>query len=294
MPMGKFYFLLLSAIFLSFFTSCKKEQSIPSYIYIPEIKVESIYNVSGSSSSRITNVKVFDGSTLIGVYELPVQVPILKSGELTIQCLALIENNGLTSNILAYPFYTPSLNELFLEEDRIDTIQAIVSYLSSSSADYWFEDFNGIGFGLNPGPNSNANLEITEVPSEVFEGSGSGKFDLESDTAYSKYLTNEYFEYKTGEAAFLELDHMNNQAFFFSLILRPNGGDPFKLPLYQFNSTANSEGVLEWNKIYIDIATSLNSINGLDNFEICFEMARNVSISEPIVLIDNVKVIRGK
>lgn len=291
--MGKFYFLLLSTILISFFTGCKKEQSVPSYIYIPEIKAQSDYNTNGSNSSQITNVKVFDGSKLIGVYELPVRVPILKSGDATIQCLALIENNGLASNILTYPFYNSSQNDVILENDRVDTIRPIVSYISTNNAEYWFEDFNGIGIGFDPGPESNASLAKTEDPNEVFEGSGSGKFDLEADTAYSKYLTNEQFEYISGEAAFLELDYKNNQAFFFSLILVPYGGDPFKLPLYQFNSTLNSDGELEWNKIYIDIATSLNSISGIESFEICFEMSRNVSVSNPIVLIDNVKVIKG-
>lgn len=292
--MGKFYFLLIAVFFLSFITSCKKDQPAPSYIYIPEIKVETNYNVSGSSSSKITHVKVFDGSQLIGVYELPINVPIINQGEATIQCLPLIEKNGSVGDILPYMFYNSSLNDVLLESDKQDTIKPIVSYVSTNSASYWFEDFNGISFNFVAGNNSNAPLVITENPSEIFEGAGSGKFDLSSDTAYSKYLTEEDFVYNSGKPAFLELDYKNNQPFFFSLILYPFGGTVYKLPIFQFSNTYTDDGDLDWNKVYIDIATPLNSLNGIEYFEICFEMERDISVNDPIVLIDNVKVIIGK
>lgn len=292
--MGKFYYLLISAVLLLFFSSCKEDQIVPGYVYIPEITVNSVYNVSGSNSSRITNVKVYDGNQLIGVYELPVNVPVLSNGETTIQCLPLIENNGLNSNILYYVFYNSSLNNVDLVANKQDTIYPVVTYTSESQVDYWFEDFDGISFDFAPGPNSNAPLVITEIAEQIFEGNGSGKFILDSDTSYSKYLTEEYFNYSAGKPAFLELNYKNNQAFFFSLILRPVGGNVYKLPIYQFSSTYNEDGELEWNKIYIDIGTSLNELNNIGSFDICFEMERNASVSDPIILLDNVKVIIGK
>jgi hypothetical protein len=292
--MGKFYFLLLSISFHIIFTSCKKDQDAPAYVYIPEIKVQTNYNINGSSSSKITHVKVFNGSKIIGVYELPINVPVIGQGVANIQCIPLIENNGLTANILQYIFYTASQNEIFLESDVQDTIKPIVSYVSTNSADYWFEDFNGISFDFVAGANSNAPLEITENPSEVFEGNGSGKFDLSSDTAYSKYLSEENFIYNSGKPAFLELNYKNNQAFFFSVILHSVNGSNFKLPIFQFTNTYNTEGDLYWNKIYIDLATPINALNNIESFEICFEMERDIAVSDPIVLIDNVKVILGK
>jgi hypothetical protein len=292
--MGRFYILILIVSFSLSFTACKKDQPAPAYVYIPEIQVNSNYTINGSNSSEIVAAKVFNGNQLIGVYELPINVPIISTGNTLIQCLPLIENNGLASNLLNYIFYTGSSNEVFLEETGQDTIYPIVNYIPSSLASYWYEDFDGIGFDFVPGENSDAPLFITDQPDEVFQGTGSGKFDLSADTAYSKYLTEENFQYISGTPAFVELNYKNNQSFFFSLILRPASGDPFKLPVYQFNSTINEEGEIYWNKIYIDIATSLNGINGIDSFDICFEMTRDISVSDPIVLIDNVKVIKGK
>lgn len=294
MPMGKFYFLALSLVSFLFFSSCEKDQITPGYVYIPEITVNTNYNINGSSSSRITNAKVYNGNELIGVYELPINVPVLSEGETNIQCLPLIENNGLASNILYYIFYNSSSDQVFIEGDKQDTIRPVVTYASNSQVDYWYEDFNGISFDLAPGPSSDAPLVITEDPNEIFEGNGSGSFILDNDSAYSKYLTEEYFNYSAGTPAFLELDYKNNQAFFFSLILRPADGNVYKLPIYQFSSTSNASGELEWNKIYIDLGTSLNEINNIGSFDICFEMERDNAVANPLVLIDNVKVIKGK
>ena len=292
--MGKFYFGLLAILILASFTSCKKSQNAPAYVYIPKINVNSNYGINGSSSSNITHVKVFNETELIGVYELPINVPVLDEGQANIRCIGLINNNGSATSILDYIFYEPSANDVSLEGDKQVTINPVVTYNPTSTADYWFEDFEGAGNAFFPGLGNVSEMIITESPSEVFEGTASAKFDLSADTAYSKYITNEQFSYSVGKAAFLELDYKNNQIFFFSLILHHFSAPSEQLPVFQFNSTFNDDGDLEWNKIYIDLGSILNNINSLSSFDICFEMERDVSVDDPLVLIDNVKVIKRK
>ena len=176
--MGKFYFGFLSILILSCFTSCKKSQNAPAYVYIPGISVTSSYGVSGSSSSNITHVKVFNENQLIGVYELPINVPILDENQATIRCIGLINNNGSASDIIDYIFYEPSANEVLLESEKQDTIYPNVVYNPSSTTDYWFEDFEGAGMAFSPGIGNVSEMIITENTTEVFEGGGSGKFDL--------------------------------------------------------------------------------------------------------------------
>ncbi len=292
--MGKFYFGFLSIFFIASFTSCKKSQPAPAYVYIPEITVNSSYNINGSNSSDITHVKVFNENELIGVYELPINVPVLDIDQANIQCIGLINNNGSATTIVDYIFYEPSTNEVFLESEKQDTIFPVVVYNPISSAEYWFEDFEGAGHAFLPGLGNVSEMFVTENPTEVFEGAGSAKFDLASDTAYSKYLTDENFSYAPGKAAFLELDYKNNQTFFFSLILHSFSGPSNKLPVFQFKSTINDQGDMEWNKIYIELGSILNNITSLSGFDICFEMERDLSVSDATVLIDNVKVIKKK
>jgi len=292
--MSKIYILLLSVSLIAFISSCKKNQPAPSYVYIPEIRVNSNYAQHGSNSSKITNVKVYNGNQLIGVYELPINVPFIDFSQSKIRCLALIENYGFSSQIQDYVFYEFSENDIFHESNKQDTIHPVVSYISTSSADYWYEDFESFGHSFVQGQNSNAPLVITENSNEVYEGSGSGKFELLTDSSYSKYLTEEEFVYPSNKPAYLEIDYQNNQEFFFSLIIDAENQARYKMPVYQFNPTIDSNGQLYWNKLYIDLGSLLNGIVDLEKFELCFEVQRNTSVSNSVVLIDNVKVIRAK
>ena len=292
--MGKLYVGAVTVLILTFCVSCKKDQPAPSYIYIPSISVDSQYGVSGSSSSKVTNVKVFNNTTLIGVYELPIQVPILSEGPTTIRCIAGIQNYGITSNIADYVFYEPSEDPITLERNSTDTIRPVVRYNPSSTADYWWEDFDGAGHAFAEGDTSNASLVITNTSSEVFEGNGSGKFDLDAEDAYSKFFSEEEFVYNPSQAAYVEMDYRNNQNFFFALILRSNAGLVQKLPIFQFSPTDIIDGEPQWNKIYIEIGSFLNQTNGLASYDICFDVPRDVSVTNPIVMLDNVKVIQRK
>ena len=90
------------------------------------------------------------------------------------------------------------------------------------------------------------------------------------------------------------MNYKTNQAFFFSLILHPQSGTDYKLPVFQFKNSLNENGELVWDKIYIELGSILVGINNLQGFDICFEMERDITISNPVVLIDNVKVILSK
>jgi hypothetical protein len=124
--------------------------------------------------------------------------------------------------------------------------------------------------------------------------SKSGLFELNSDSAYIKSLTNEFFSYKKNTNVFVEINYQNNQPFFFDVVIFDQTGQVEKIPFFQFKETINSEGELYWNKIYLEIGSLLNTIDLLSGFEICFEMQKDNSISNSIVLIDNVKLIKDK
>ena len=292
--MGRFYIIILNIFILFSFTSCKKNQPAPSFVYIPAIEVNSNYGISGSSSSQITNVKVFNGTKLIGVYELPINVPFLSEGPANIQCLALVQDYGIVSNISEYIFYNSSSDEVNLAPEKQDTIYPIMDYNPTSTTNYWFEDFEGAGHSFVSGSGSTGDLDIIDDPEDVFEGIGSGSFDLSLDTAYLKYFTEESFSYSSSKPAYVELDYKNNQSFIFSLILNPSSGPSVKMPVFQFNNSDVIDGELSWNKIYLEIGSFLNDVQNLNSFDICFEIERNQNVSDPIIMIDNVKVISRK
>ncbi len=300
--MRKNYLIFSSIVLLILVSSCKKDQVIPSYLYIPEIKSNGIYSISGSDSSKIYGAKVFVNNELIGVYQTPVEVPIFAVGDQTIKTIPVIEKNGFANDLIPYPYYNFSSDNIFFETDKTVNLTPTVTYFSTENVDYWFEDFESPSIKFVTTENSTGELVKTQDPELVFfddsngnvANSTSGLFELTSDTAYIKSLTNENFIYKKNTNVFVEINYQNNQPFFFDLVVFDQLGQVEKIPFFQFKETINADGVLYWNKIYLEIGSTLNTIDLLTSFEICFEMQRDNSVSNPIILIDNVKLIKDK
>ena len=293
--MRKNYFAFTGFILLFFINACKKEQEIPSYLFIPGINASGTYSISGSDSSNIYGARVFLNNQLIGVYQTPVEVPLFAEGDQKIQIVALIEKDGFSDALIPYPFYDFTENDVFLGKDSTVKISPVVDYLSETNVIYWFEDFEGQGMKFINFESSTSELEITNNSDKVYEANGSGLFKLDHDSAYIKTLTNEEFIYTKATNAFVELHYKSNQPFFFNVVVKLQSGQIIKIPRFQFKETVdNSTGELFWNKTYLEIGSVLNAENQLQSFEICFEALRDVSVSNSIVLIDNVKLIRDK
>lgn len=289
-------------LFLFLVSSCKKDQVIPSYLYIPELKSNGIYSISGSDSSKIYGAKVFVNNELVGVYQTPIEVPIFAEGDQSIKTIAVIEKNGFPNDLIPYPYFEFSTNNVFLETDKTVNLTPTVDYLSTVNVDYWFEDFENPSIKFVTTDNSTGELVKTQDPELVFvddsngngDNSTSGLFELNSDSAYIKSLTNENFIYKKNTNVFVEINYRNNQPFFFDIVVFTQTGQVEKIPFFQFKETVNTDGELYWNKIYLEIGSVLNTIDLLSSFEICFEMQRDNTVSNSIVVIDNVKLIKDK
>jgi len=186
--MRKNYITFSGFVFLIFLFSCKKEQEIPAYLFIPDVKANGIYSISGSDSSKIYGAKVFLNGTLIGVYQTPVEVPIFAEGDQDIQFVALIEKDGFSDALVDYPFFEFAQNSVFLTRDSTISTTPVVNYLPATNLDYWFEDFDGQGMKFVNSENSTSELDITHESDKIYEGAGSGLFKLGNDSAYIRFF----------------------------------------------------------------------------------------------------------
>jgi len=293
--MRKNYIAFVGFVLLFLVFSGKKEQEIPSYLFIPAVNTNGIYSISGSDSSKIYGAKVFVNNQLIGVYQTPVEVPVFAEGDQKVQIVALIENYGFSDALIPYPFYDFTENSVFLSKESTAEVTPVVDYLPTTNVIYWFEDFELPGMKFINDPVSTSEFVITNEEEFVYEQNGSGLFDLDNDSAFIRALTDEGFRYTQGSNAFVELHYKNNQPFFFSLVLKLQSGQIIKVPRFQFKRTIVEEtGEFKWNKLYLEIGSRLNVETQLKSFEISFEMERDISVANPFVLIDNVKLIRNK
>jgi hypothetical protein len=119
------YTVLLALILVVFlFCQCTEKGSVPGYIRIDQVKVDGEYNPG------IYDAWVYVNDYLIGVYELPANIPIIATDEAKISIGAGIKVNGLSGNRARYPFYNFYTTTRDLDEAKTIELSPSVSYYS--------------------------------------------------------------------------------------------------------------------------------------------------------------------
>lgn len=277
--------------------SCNKinpPETIPSYLFIPEIPLEVAADGSqGSSAHGITDAWVFVNSQLIGVFETPAIVPVLASGNVKISISAGIKRNGRSNDRIAYPFYAPYDTSLILSPGIIDTIQPKVKYREAARF-RWIEDFEDFANSFTAS-NPNATIDsmfITTNPTEVFqwdnrENTASGKVLLGKGKQYFHNATvNEFNLPKGGNEVYLEANFNSDAALQFGFI--PNITSTFgEIPVFLGFPTNG-----EWRKVYISLKEDISIPDfSRDNFKIFLSAYSDASSDTARILIDNFKIL---
>jgi len=278
---AKFYILLL-LIGITFF-SCEKAE-IPSYITIDKFELTTDYSTEGSNSHNITDAWVYIDDKYVGAYELPVTFPLLNEGKHNIRVDAGIKVNGISDTRDKYRLLQSYSGEVTLVKDQVTKVSPVVVY-DTDLVFAWKEDFENVSLTFSYDADSDTTIFKTNTPSEVFEGTYSGKILLTS--------AMDFFECKSipltslpidGTPIFLELDFKTNQ--------------PFQIGIYADNTQesyyfANTSS--EWKKIYFDMTAAVVAHPGATEIKIYFGMQSTFSnpfkVSSPEVFIDNVKLI---
>ena len=269
-------------------------ESIPSYLYIPEIKLEVAADGSqGSDAHGITDAWVFVNSQLIGVFETPATVPVLASGNAKISISAGIKRNGRLNDRIAYPFYAPFDTSQILVPGMVDTIHPKVKYREAAQF-RWIEDFEDLANSFTAS-NPNATIDsmfITTDPTEVFQwdnrqNTASGKVLLGKGKQYFHNATvNEFNLPKGGNEVFLEANFNSDAALQFGFI--PSMTSTFgEIPVFLGFPTDG-----EWRKVYISLKEDISVPDfSRDNFKIFLSSYSDAQSDTARILIDNFKIL---
>ncbi len=258
-------------ILINFF-SCK-EEPIPSYIHIPSVSVTT-GSSEGSSSSNISDAWVYLNASLQGVYELPVQFPIIAEGNTQLVIYAGIKLNGISATRAEYPLYSPDTIDLHLERTVADTIHPVVKYTPFAVFNL-IEDFEtGSSF---------SNIQLNTA--DIFEGGKSGRLQV-NDSSEVTAISNASFAIPyNSQAVFFEMNYKNNREFFVGIQVAL-GGETFSLG--KITVTESNE----WNKLYVNFTPEVKESRG-DSYRV-FLLA---SAGEPIssmILFDNLKLVHAR
>ncbi|MEO5675735.1 MAG: hypothetical protein ABIQ74_13915 [Chitinophagales bacterium] len=254
-------------------------EGVPSYLQVDTFTF-TVVQGQGSSSSRITDVWVFDESTTLGAYEIPKTFPVLDSGEASMIFSPGIWDNGIAETRIIYPFYYPDTITLDLEPGKILSITPHYSYRSTTKFNF-IEDFEaGNLFTLLDG---DSGMIRTTDPSKVFEGIASGEIFLNPDFEYYQGRSSGSYNFPENQPVFLELNYKCDQSFQVGLYGIQAAGTVF-----YYKWTINPRDY--WNKIYLDMGSDV-SLLGASDYQILVKALFDTTRAESHIYLDNVKLV---
>ena len=276
-----FYAFLVLVVFAVAFSSCRKfegSQTIPAYIHIESIVVDSLtdYFTYGAATSKITDAWVYVDDDAIGCFELPATFPVLKHGAHKVTVYGGIMSNGIAAARSPYPFYKPMVYQsLNLVEDSIVNLQPVLNYypIGEGVEKGWMEDFETANTLL---PVAGSDTSIVRINgSEAWHSTNSfysGKIVLPPDSLDFTVATADEYTFHTGylQYCMLEMDYNCNDAFFVGVMYYKN----YKLvthPLLRIQPTDTVNDMPQrWNKIYVNIGPIMNENVTASYFKIYF------------------------
>jgi len=273
--MSKKIFLVILVI--SIFSCTKENSSIPAYVEINTVNLLTDPNF-GESTENISDIWFYVDDVLQGVYEIPVQFPILEQGRKNIRIRAGVKANGISSTRIQYPFYSSYIDTIELNEDKSIYISPEFTYNNAYQA--IIEDFESSGTIIDSTLNSEIDFSIITE-------------DQVNYYAYAKIDTpNINFEVSTqdlilpqqGAPVYLEIDYKCSTEFLVGVYVNYSQNVEKKDLIWVTSKQ-------DWNKIYINLTQTISESIGAVSFKVFVNMRRMGDSNSEEISFDNVKIL---
>ena len=286
--------------------SCKKfdgSQTVPAYLYIKDVEVQCDYFTYGANTHRIVDAWVYVDDNILGCYELPATIPVLKEGEHKVAVYGGIARDGIRDLRAQYPFYAPWENmNVNLVKDEIDTLKPVFTYYPAGVDENmhvrWMEDFDGGTITIQATSQSDTSVMVYSGEYAWHDPDGiysqkSGKVVLTSvDEQFRIANTEEFRDLPTGgSACMLEMDYKCSDTCFVGLMYFKDYTLTSE-PIVRLKPTGTSgQEPVAWNKIYINIGPYLVDNETADYFKIYFGSWTPRNAGTQYFYFDNLKLI---
>ena len=272
-------FIAISAYSCSLFGG---DELRPAYVHIEPFTITSDVPTQGSPTEKVVDGWVYMNGQQLGVFELPVTIPVLDSGLRDISVFSGVKENGITAQGDIYPFYRGYEKELDLVPFETDTITPTSSYQEGLS--FLFLERFEIGNAFNMGSGSDVGLEVITDVDLVLEGNRSAVGLLGGDDFYLRVVTDPLNLPPVGSPCWAEIDYRSNNNFDVWL----TGYYPGGVPLSSYLITIVPRD--EWNKIYLNIGAKVQEMQA-DSYSLEIRSLRPVTVSSAWLYLDNIKII---
>ncbi len=282
--------LLIAFGMIAFLSTCdviNPEEAIPAYLHIRPFTLETEVLVEGTASHKITEGWVFVNGDFLGAYSLPATLPVLAEGNTEIRIEAGIKDNGVSARPEIYPFYASYPINLDLTPNVTDTIRPTTAYLPETKFGF-IEDFE-IDRPRIFATQVVGETDIILQGDDVFEGDQSGLVTLQrEDRAVVEIASSLDFSglLDDGVYVYLEVNYKSDVPVFWGILGEP---DPLAglINFYETGFTPKDE----WNKIYFNIGTAINS-SQFEEYRIGFRaFIDEASPDSANVYLDNIKLL---
>lgn len=244
------------------------------------------YGIEGTDQQDFKNIHVYIGGESMGTYEIPCNIPILKSGEQTIEIFPGITENGIAETGTSYPFIKKYSTTINLIPDSIIEIIPVYEYYDECV--FWHEDFEDPAIKFETDPSVGSGWNLTNNPNEVFEKNYSAKVTLDDNNDRFRVVSEDLTNLPGGGAeVFMEVHYKNENSVLMGLIAG-NGGGENTYPMVILNSQGDSP---EWKKMYINLKNYISDEPNATYFNVFFDGILDTAGTSADILIDNIKIV---
>ncbi len=268
--------------------SCEKfsgDQTIPAYL-----KIDSIYLViqsssQGSASHNITDAWVYVDDELLGAFQMPAKLPVLKEGKHKVTVFAGIKKNGIAATRTAYQFYTPITLEVNFQPDSTTSLGTLHTTYLASTQFLWMEDFENAGITIDTTPRSSFAITKTPIGSPLtFEGMHSGIITMDTISKELECVTHSAFKIPNAPV-YLELNFNINTNLIIGTVIYVDASI-IQEPIITLVPTNG-----KWKKIYIELTNALNNYAGATAFKVYLGNDITSGTLNGQILLDNFKLV---
>lgn len=267
------------------------DQTVPAYIRIDSIGFETDNDVQGTKNQKFTDAWIYVDDELVGGFEIPAIIPILKEGKHKIEIRPGILLNGIPDTRTPYPCIQPfTYRDFYLVPDSIITLNGSSSYYGNAEF-VWMEDFEDASLTIRKSPNSDTGIVRTGAPGAFIDefSQFSGISYLDTENNYLQLVSDDGngtgFIFDRGDFIFLELNYRNNNPIVVGVYIKLMDG---KVQDRSFLIINPSE---IWNKIYVNFTPMVNETVDAVSYTFYIESRLSVGSSNAFVMLDNIKLV---
>lgn len=283
---AQLFFLALPFLVL---VSCVKNNPDPSWLEVNEWTLEQNPNSqypTGELTQNFTDAWVYVNDEIVGVFEVPFKIPILKNGAANIKIFPAIRNNGISATKKIYPFVDVYEVNVDLKQNEKVTLNPVTRY--KSAVQFWIEEFELAALKIKNDPVSATQLQKGNDPSILKWGNYYGYVNLsKTDSTWIGYTESQMLLPK-GQEVYLELDYYNTNSLTTGVI-----GISSSEVKNNPNITVNKQPAssVKWKKVYIDLRDIVSNSPNAEYFEQSFEAFIEANLQNSFVILDNIKVV---